>query len=125
MKTLDGLQLHHNAAVDQQVQFEPTTDALPFVVKGDMLLAGDAKAFPPHFDEHAFPVHRLQQSRSEDPVYFNGAANDLLRQFLDFWRGIHVPLQEHETCRHVSKGFRAGESRRRQKLQLVPDPDSG
>jgi hypothetical protein len=29
MKTFDGLQLHDDAAVDDQVQFEPAADLLP------------------------------------------------------------------------------------------------
>ena len=66
----------------------------------------DTKVFPPHFDDHAFPVHGLQQSRSEDPVHFNGAANDLLRQFLDFFKiGSHVRTRSTKHAGTFSRFF--------------------
>jgi hypothetical protein len=71
-----------------------------------MSLTFDTKVFPSHFDDHAFPVYGFQQSRSEDPMHFNGAADDFLRKLLDcFRRESHVRCTEHETRRRLFPGF--------------------
>jgi hypothetical protein len=67
-----------NAVVDQDVDSKPAGDAMPFVVHGDLPLALDTEIFPSQLDEQAFAVHRFEQSRSEDPVHFDSATDDLL-----------------------------------------------
>jgi hypothetical protein len=94
MKVIDGFQLHDDAVVDQQVDAEASCDAMPFVVQGNPPLALDSKLRPSQLDEQAFTVHRFQEARSENPVHFDSAPDDLLRQLPDVLSGgIHAPAQ--------------------------------
>ena len=91
MYAFNGFQLHDEATFDQQVQFEIAANAMAFVLEGDTPLALDTKVFPPHLDDHAIPVDRLQQSGSEGPMDLDGAANGSLGECVDFCSsGTHV-----------------------------------
>ena len=81
---LDCFQLDDNAVFDQQVQLELGADTLAFVFEMDVPFALELKVLPPDFKDQAFSVQGLQQSWSEGSVHFNGAANDLLGQLVEF-----------------------------------------
>src|SRR5947209_11829677 len=91
-----------------------------------MALAVDTKVFPSHFDHHAFPVHGLQQSRSEEAMHFNGTADDLFSELLDLCKsGRDVHCGSTKRAGMLCECFRMCEVRSWHYLHQGRTPDSG
>ena len=103
---LDGFQFDDDATLQQQVQLKVATDSLAFVLEGDTSLLFDLKAIPAEFDDHAIPIHGLQQSRPYGSVHFNGAANDFLCQrFYIYNVGGHARCLSTKRAGFISSPF--------------------
>jgi hypothetical protein len=86
--------------LDQQVQLELAPDAPAFVLQVDTSLALDGKVCPAHLDEHALPVHRLQQTSYLREMMTTSLEN-VPRASATFW-----PSRDHANARVRSDGKR-------------------
>jgi hypothetical protein len=108
MQAFDRLELHDHAPFDKQIQFERSANPVTFVLERNMPLAFDADARSPQLDNHAFPIDRLQQPRSEQAMHFNRAADDLFRERLNVLENVrHLEQESTKRACLIRERYRA------------------
>src|SRR6187401_297293 len=86
MQLLDALDFHDHQVLDHEVD-AIVADLAAFVYRGDSNLSRVPEMSCVEFRRQGGSIHRLIQSRPQDPVHFNSAADDLFSRSIDL---LHV-----------------------------------
>ena len=94
-------QLEDEAAFNQHVYFERGGNSLSLVLDVYGLIAHDAKAGQPQFDDHAFVIDGFQQPWPQRAVNLDRAPDHLLCERIDVHGGV-----THATCESTKRTVR-------------------